>query len=440
MLARTDRRRFVQRVSVVASALAIAACGGGGDSPSAPPPPPPLPPAPVITQQPVGASVVAGGATTLTVGVQDATGVAYQWSRNGAAIAGATQASYALPAVRYADGGRYAVQVTNAGGLVTSAEAVLTVTVPLGISVFVEYVGEEVLDMVIDSEGNTLVVVATQLANFTRELRVRKLGPTGERLPYGPDGQGLVVPGGVRPLSLQATPYSGIAFAPSGDVYVAISKSSSIGVNAFRIDGGTLLRFSPSGEMTTLIDWPSGSPGALAPAGLARGTDGTLYFVDRLSSRLMSWTAQAGLVAGPVFSWMGSTSLYATRQGRVAVDAANRVYALDATKLWRIVGNQAVAVYDVERNLQGMGALTLDSAGNVYVAENSIIQKVTPEGVVTRLAGQPGSTGLSTGALPGNLGRMLGSIAVGADGVIQVMTVPDGSQTAPVTLLKIRLQ
>jgi hypothetical protein len=35
---------------------------------------------------------------------------------------------------------------------------------------------------------------------------------------------------------------------------------------------------------------------------------------------------------------------------------------------------------------------------------------------------------------------MLGPIAVGGDGVIQVVTVADGTQTYPTTILKIRLQ
>ena len=53
----------------------------------------------------------------------------YQWTKNGANIAGATNASYTTPATTEADNGAlFAVTVSNTAGSVTSNNARLTVT------------------------------------------------------------------------------------------------------------------------------------------------------------------------------------------------------------------------------------------------------------------------------------------------------------------------
>ena len=51
----------------------------------------------------------------------------YQWRQNGVEIDGATGASLSFPNLQLNHGGTYSVVVKNAGGTVTSAEAVLTV-------------------------------------------------------------------------------------------------------------------------------------------------------------------------------------------------------------------------------------------------------------------------------------------------------------------------
>ena len=55
--------------------------------------------------------------------------LSYQWSRNGAAISGATSSSYTTPATTTTDSGStFKVQVTNAFGNITSTTATLTVS------------------------------------------------------------------------------------------------------------------------------------------------------------------------------------------------------------------------------------------------------------------------------------------------------------------------
>lgn len=86
---------------------------------------------PEISRQPAPLTVTAGGSATFSVAATGAAPVLffppYQWQRDGAPIAGATAATYALANVTTADAGRYRVVVRNSNGTATSLEAVLTV-------------------------------------------------------------------------------------------------------------------------------------------------------------------------------------------------------------------------------------------------------------------------------------------------------------------------
>ena len=44
------------------------------------------------------------------------------------------------------------------------------------------------------------------------------------------------------------------------------------------------------------------------------------------------------------------------------------------------------------------GGLAMDRAGNLYVADNDAIRKVTPAGVVTNVAGRTGEPGSADGS------------------------------------------
>lgn len=97
-------------------------------SPTPPAPAPsPTPAAPSITTQPASAAVFTGSTATFTVAATG-TGLTYQWHKNGAAITGATAASYTTPAAAWSDQNTsYTVVVTNSGGgSVTSSVAALT--------------------------------------------------------------------------------------------------------------------------------------------------------------------------------------------------------------------------------------------------------------------------------------------------------------------------
>jgi len=88
---------------------------------------PPLIP-PSITVQPVDVTVLAGQRAKFTVTASGTAPLHYQWTKNGALLNGANQASYVTARTTPADNGSlFAVTISNSAGNVTSNNATLTV-------------------------------------------------------------------------------------------------------------------------------------------------------------------------------------------------------------------------------------------------------------------------------------------------------------------------
>ncbi|HTC45630.1 MAG TPA: immunoglobulin domain-containing protein [Steroidobacteraceae bacterium] len=86
---------------------------------------------PQISTQPAGQTVAVGATATFTVAASGTAPLSYQWMLNGAAIAGATGATYTTPTTTAADSGdSFTCVVSNASGTVTSSAALLSVDAP----------------------------------------------------------------------------------------------------------------------------------------------------------------------------------------------------------------------------------------------------------------------------------------------------------------------
>lgn len=82
---------------------------------------------PLITRQPRSQTVLAGAAVAFSLQTTDDGPLTYQWRFNGQDILGATGSTFSLPEADRANAGIYTVEVANAGGSTTSANAVLIV-------------------------------------------------------------------------------------------------------------------------------------------------------------------------------------------------------------------------------------------------------------------------------------------------------------------------
>lgn len=82
----------------------------------------------VITNQPVDASVGAGGPASFSVGVTGTPPFRYQWFHEAAPVANATNQTLVVNNAQLTDAGIYSVQISNLNNTVTSSNALLVVT------------------------------------------------------------------------------------------------------------------------------------------------------------------------------------------------------------------------------------------------------------------------------------------------------------------------
>jgi hypothetical protein len=80
-----------------------------------------------ITQFPSNQVVWTPDPVTFTVGASGVTPMTFQWSFNGAAISGATNTTFSIPATATTNSGTYSVLITDGNGATTNAAATLTV-------------------------------------------------------------------------------------------------------------------------------------------------------------------------------------------------------------------------------------------------------------------------------------------------------------------------
>jgi len=218
----------------------------------------------------------------------------------------------------------------------------------------------------------------------TNSLKIRKITPQG--LVTTLAGNGLS--GYEDGIGTQARFYGplGVAADASGNVWVA-DQDDGFG------DGQYMKKIRPDGVVVNMILYPGFNPIALAV-----DDSGSLYVLDldgslwKISTDLR-WSLLTTVVPSPYAS-------FSTAWG-VAVDGAANVYFSGRDKIQKITPDGTVTTLAGSGNpgsadgagtsasFRGPKGLAVDSSGNVYVADrgNNTIRKVTSSGIVTTLAG-----------------------------------------------------
>jgi hypothetical protein len=165
----------------------------------------------------------------------------------------------------------------------------------------------------------------------------------------------------------------------------------------------------------------------LVPKGIAADARDHLLVTNGVSTRRIVAGATGMLEGVEVAQDLIGTRTAEARG--VAVDSNNNVYVFDlqrrisrsfnpltvnANVLTPLAGapngRGAVNGTGTAATFEEVVALTVDPQGNVYAADavNNLVRKITPEGVVTTIAGTARNGTLQTGSLPGSLAPIRG--------------------------------
>ena len=226
----------------------------------------------------------------------------------------------------------------------------------------------------------------------------------------------------------------GLAVDGSGNIYVADK------------DNDTIRKITPEGMVTTVAgsagnsgsnDGPASEARFSHPFGVAVDGSGCIYVADMSNDTIRKITPD-----GMVTTVAGCAGIRGKKDGPgnlarfslpvgVAVDGSANVYVADMNNetIRKIAPDGMVTTLagspGDHGNADGIGTaarffapygVAVDARGNIYVADslNGTIRKITPDGMVTTLAGSAGVIGSSDGA--GSSARFRGPMGVAVDG------------------------
>jgi sugar lactone lactonase YvrE len=300
--------------------------------------------------------------------------------------------------------------------------------------------------IVVDAGGNVFVADSE---NFT----IRKIAQGGLVSSLAGSAGNRGSNDGTGPAARFAFP-TFLALDPDGNIFVADDSD----------DGGIVRKVTPGGTVTTPIGLSF--QGKIAPGdgtsivsalggGLAVDTADNLYLAAATEGVIWKVTpgriatALAGTGAGTFDQTIGSadgsgvTARFFNPAG-VAVDASGNVYVSDSGNgtIRKILPGGAVTTLagtaDVTGYADGTGGaaifgrtqgIAVDGAGNLYLADssNNVIRKITPDGVVTTLAGTASIFGSTDGTGPS--ARFSDPLGVAVDSSGNVYVADTGNNT-----------
>lgn len=240
---------------------------------------------------------------------------------------------------------------------------------------------------------------------------------------------------------------TGIATDPAGNLYIA------------DMNNHTIRKYSSLGVVSTLAGVPGIAGGADGSANAARfhsprsvavDANGNVYVADRDNHAIRKVTPDgnvstlAGLAGASGAEDGHGTAARFNHPGDLSLDQAGNVYVADTRNdsirkiapdgtVTTLAGNprrrSSVDGNGMLASFRGLNNVVEDKAGNIYVAdtENSTVRKVSPKGDVTTFAGKPESRGNVDGRGPEARFNYPYGIAIDASDNLYVTDNPDNA-------------
>ncbi len=294
------------------------------------------------------------------------------------------------------------------------------------------------LGLTIDSTGNTYVTDGFTIRMITPAGVVTTLAGSANS-DGSTDGTGAAA---------RFTFPAGIAADSSGNLYVADTFNSIIRKVTL---AGIVTTFAGEDNLIGRVDGTGSAARFTFPRGLTADSAGNVYVADTSNHTIRKITP-----AGAVTTFAGSPSVigdYVDDTGAaarfnsptgVATDSIGNIYVADtgnnairkitpAGVVTSLAGTKVNGSTDgtgVTASFRGPSGVATDSTGNIYVADtgNNTIRKITPEGVVTTLAGTANVVGGSSDAT-GVAASFNGPYGIATDSVSNVYVSDTGNNT-----------
>jgi uncharacterized protein (TIGR03437 family) len=233
---------------------------------------------------------------------------------------------------------------------------------------------------------------------------------------------------------------SGVAVDSDGNIYIADHQDQRVR----KVSAGIITTLAGTGVRGFSGDnGPGSSAMLLDPYAVAVDAAGNVYICDRFNSRIRKVTP-AGIITmvagngtqGSLGDGGPATSAQLNQPSGIAVDSAGNLYIADHNnaRVRKVTPGGTITTVagpgPLNGNLGDGGPATsaavspsgvaVDSAGNLYIADNNRIRKVTAGGTISTIAGGGGTAGDGGPATSAALSTGLGGVAVDTAGNVYI--------------------